>query len=197
MLNELIFEYQNLIFKVDKVCQELEKIYREHLVCRPGCSQCCEVERTVCSIEAYVVEKQLSSLSARKIKRLRKLHKDDDETCPMLLRNRCVIYPVRPIVCRTHGLPIFYREAEREFVDYCRLNFTQLPENYEFEEKCILDMNPFNVELIQLDKKFFEHVSAKTWHPDKRRSLKNILFEIDIRQSQSSGSDQQGRNNFV
>jgi Fe-S-cluster containining protein len=181
ILNEILFQYQNLIFKVDSVCHELEKLYREHLVCKPGCSQCCEVERTVCSVEAYIAEQQLLTLSSQKIRRLKKLHRHDDETCPMLLRNRCVIYPARPIICRTHGLPILYREAERAFVDYCRLNFTQLEQDHEFEEKAILDMNPFNVELVQIDKKFSEYVLGETWRPDNRRSLKKILFNPNLK----------------
>jgi len=180
MLNELLFQYQNLIFKIDRLCQQLEKLYQEHLICKPGCSQCCEVERTVCSIEAYIVEQQLSHLTSQKIKRLRKLYRHDDETCPMLLRDRCVIYPARPIICRTHGLPILYREAVRAFVDYCRLNFTKLPETHEFQESYILDMNPFNAELIELDKKFSENILSKTWHPDNRKSLKSILFDLSL-----------------
>lgn len=180
-LNEILFQYHNLIFKIDKFCKRLEKLYREHLVCKPGCSMCCEVERTVCSIEAYIVEQQLLTLSPEKIKRLKKLHKDDDETCPMLLRKRCVIYPVRPIICRTHGLPILYREAERSFVDYCRLNFTTLLREHEFDEDHILDMNPYNAELTKIDKSFAENVLGKNWRPGTRRSLKSVLFNFKIK----------------
>ncbi|UCE06490.1 MAG: YkgJ family cysteine cluster protein [bacterium] len=182
LVNEILYQYHNLIFKVDSICQKLEEFYQEHLVCKPGCSQCCKVERTVYPIEAYIIDQQLLTLTLQKIKRLKKLHKDDDETCPMLLKNRCVVYPARPIICRTHGLPILYREAERAFVDYCRLNFTQLPEGFEFEEKYLLDMNHFNTELIQIDKKFAEHILGKTWRPDNRRSLKNILFHSKLKE---------------
>ncbi|MDZ7263769.1 MAG: YkgJ family cysteine cluster protein [candidate division KSB1 bacterium] len=179
MLNEILFEYQNLVYKVDSRCQELEQRHRQHLVCQPGCSQCCEVERTVLAIEAYVVEQRLRSLSPERIKRLRKLYRNNDDVCPLLLRDRCVIYTARPIICRTHGLPILYREAARSFVDYCRLNFTKLPETHIFPASDILDMNDFNVELIQLDKKFAEYVLRTRWRPDQRRSLKSILFEFD------------------
>lgn len=178
LIEEILFDYHNLVFKIDKRSKDLATLYREHLVCRPGCSQCCEVERTVCSIEAHIIEQQLLTLSHEKIKQLKKIHKDDDETCPMLLRKRCVVYPVRPIICRTHGLPILYREAERSFVDYCRLNFTKLPQTHEFEDRHILDVNSYNVELIEIDKSFTENVLGKTWRPRSRRSLKNILFNL-------------------
>ena len=180
-LDEILFQYQNLLFKVDSTCDELEKVYREHLICKPGCSQCCEVERTVCAVEAYIIEQQLLLLSVQKIRRLRKLYKDNDETCPMLLRNRCVIYPARPIICRTHGLPILYHEAERTFIDYCRLNFSKLPEHHLFKKEKILDMNPYYVELIQIDKKYFEHILGKTWRANQRRSIKSILFNLNLK----------------
>lgn len=181
MLNEILFEYQNLVYKVDSLCQKLEQLHQRHLVCRPGCSQCCEVERTVLPIEAYVVEQRLRMLSPERIKRLRKLHHKNDDVCPLLLRDRCVIYAARPIICRTHGLPILYREAARSFVDYCRLNFTKLPQTHIFQANEILDMNDFNVELIQLDKKFAEYVLRTRWRPDQRRSLKCILFELNAK----------------
>ena len=63
ILGEILFQYQNLIFKVDSVCRELEELHQEHLICKPGCSQCCEVERTVCSVEAYIVEQSLIKTS--------------------------------------------------------------------------------------------------------------------------------------
>jgi len=135
----------------------------------------------VLPLEAYIIEQHLRNFSPQRIKRLRKLYKNDDETCPMLLRDRCVIYPVRPIICRTHGLPILYREAGRAFVDYCRLNFTRMPLDYEFPEEDILDMNPFNIELIELDQYFAEDVTHEPWRPNNRRSLKSILFNIDLR----------------
>lgn len=182
LLNEILFLYQNLIFKVDSFCQKLETLYHDHLVCKPGCSQCCEVERTILPVEAYIVEQQLLTLSLPKIKQIKKLHKDDDETCPLLLKDRCVIYPARPIICRTYGLPILYHEAERAFIDYCRLNFIQLPRDYEFEENYILDMNSFQIELIQIDKQFAEHISGQRWRPNNRRSLRNILFHLDLKQ---------------
>jgi Fe-S-cluster containining protein len=133
-------------------------------------------------VEAYIIEQELLTLPMQKIKQIKKLCKDDDETCIFLIKNRCMIYPVRPIICRTYGLPILYHEAERAFVDYCRLNFTQLPTDYEFEEQAILDLNTFYTELIQIDKKFVQHISGQSWHPNNRKSLKNILFHLELKQ---------------
>ena len=186
MLESILFNYQNLIYKIERECRRLEEYYHEHLICKPGCSQCCEVERSVLSIEAYIIEQQLKRFSGARIRKLRNQHRRDDHNCPMLWKNLCIIYPVRPIICRTHGLPIFYHEAEITFVDYCRLNFTRLPDDYKFQDKYVLDMRPFNSELVSLDQQFTEQVLHKSWYPDNRILLKDVLFNLKIPQSKKS-----------
>jgi len=156
MIEEILFQYQNLLHKIEQVCKRLSEYYAEHIICKPGCNQCCQVERTVIGLEAYIVEQQLLTLSSQRIRKLRNLHRKNDEHCPLLWNKLCVIYPARPIICRTHGLPIFYDEAEITFMDYCRLNFTKLPENYKFVNKNVLDLVKFNTKLVQLDQQFTE-----------------------------------------
>ncbi len=177
MLEEIIFEYQNLVHKIEQTCSRLENFYKEHIVCQPGCSDCCKVDRSVLSIEAYFIRQQLKEFSAARIRKMRSRYKKNDQYCPMLWHDLCAIYPVRPIICRTHGLPIQYVEAEIAFVDYCRLNFTQLPETYEFQDEYIIDMREFNSELVRLDQRFVSEVLRKKWDPFKRISLINILLE--------------------
>jgi len=178
MLQDILFQYQNLVHKVDRICEKLENHYADHLVCKPGCSKCCQVERSVLSIEAYVIEEELKLLSVQRIRRLRNQHRKNDQTCPLLWKNRCVIYLSRPIICRTHGLPIFYHEAEITFIDYCRLNFTKLPENYVFNNKNVLDMRTFNTELLRLEQLYFSQVLRKKWKPDNRILLQKILADV-------------------
>ncbi|NOZ61262.1 MAG: hypothetical protein GXO74_06235 [Calditrichaeota bacterium] len=176
MLEEIIFEYQSLIHKIEQTCSQLEGFYQEHLICRSGCSHCCKVDRSVLAIEAYFIEQQLKEFSTGRIRKMRSQYKKNDQYCPMLWHDRCAIYPARPIICRIQGLPILYVEAEIAFVDYCRLNFTQLPENYEFNEKRIIDMREFNSEVARLDQQFVEDVLGEKWDRYQRISLKRILF---------------------
>ncbi len=182
MLEEILFQYQNLVHKVDQVWKNLRLHYDSHIICSPGCSHCCEVERTILSIEAYVVEQQLATLSPQRLKKLRSRHRlKNDTRCPMLWGNLCAIYFARPIICRTHGLPIFYCEAEITFIDYCRLNFTQLDKKYQFDDKFVLDMAEFNVELVRLDHQFAEFILGKPWRPTNRQSLRKILKNLTIK----------------
>lgn len=167
--------------KIERVCKKLENFYEGHLICKPGCSQCCEIEPTVFSLEAFFVGQQLLTLSPQRIKKMRARLRNNDEKCPMLWNNLCVIYPARPIICRTRGFPIYYTEAEITFIDYCRLNFTTLSENYKFRNEYVLKMTNFNEKLVQLDQQFTEQVSGKLWHPDNRISLRKILKDLDLK----------------
>ncbi len=180
MLDDILFQYQNLLHKIGRICSRLEKLYAEHLVCKPGCSHCCQVERSVLSIEAYIIEQKLKTFTLQRIRRLRRSHKKNDEHCPLLWKNRCVVFHERPIICRTHGLPIYYHEAEITFIDYCRLNFTELPPDNEFDEKHVLDMNKFNEDLTRIDILFSEQILNKKWQPDNRIPLKRILNDIQF-----------------
>lgn len=178
MLRDIIFQYQNLVHKVDHVCKKMENHYADYLICKPGCSLCCQVERSVLSVEAFIIEEELKLLSTHRIRKLRSQHRKNDQTCPLLWSNRCAIYLSRPILCRTHGLPIFYHEAEITFIDYCRLNFANLLEDYKFNKKFVLDMHPFNAELNRIDQLFFSQVFKKKWKPHNRILLKNILANM-------------------
>ena len=183
MLEDILFQYQNLVHKVDQVCKNLMNHYRAYIICSPGCSQCCEVERTVLPIEAHVIEQQLSIFSPQRIKKLRARHRKNDASCPMLWENLCSIYFARPIICRTHGLPIFYTEAEITFIDYCRLNFTELAADYKFDENGVLDMTRLNAELVHLDQQFAEMVLRKKWQANDRTSLRRILKNLIVKNS--------------
>ncbi len=46
----------------------------------------------------------------------------DGDRCPLLLDDCCLLYQARPIICRTHGLPILITEEAGRRVDVCPLN---------------------------------------------------------------------------
>jgi len=46
-----------------------------------------------------------------------------DGPCPLLDQGRCSLYPARPIICRTHGLPLLVGEGPERRVDFCPENF--------------------------------------------------------------------------
>ena len=62
-----------------------------------------------------------------------------------------------------------------------RLNFKNLPENYEFSKKNVLDMRGFNSELIRYDQQYTIHVLNQDWQPDNRISLREMLFNLKMK----------------
>jgi Fe-S-cluster containining protein len=93
-----------------------------------GCSDCCR-RFTVTGLEAEVIREGLDALPAARRDELAK--RADDATtdvCPALdADGRCAIYAHRPVICRTHGLPIRFTEQRAgrslPMLDACPKNF--------------------------------------------------------------------------
>jgi Fe-S-cluster containining protein len=59
--------------------------------------------------------------------RIRARTAESDGTCPLLGNGLCLLYNSRPLICRTHGLPLLLTEENRQLVDYCPENFRDIP----------------------------------------------------------------------
>lgn len=98
----------------------------EAFACRAGCESCCHQRFGVFEVEAAPVREALARL-ARTDPALRarvRAQADDpahQHHCALLVEGRCAIYDERPLICRSHGLPVL---ADGR-VDHCPLNFTE------------------------------------------------------------------------
>lgn len=122
--------YLELLNKIDTKAAELEAMHRPHLRCSLACHGCCKPGLTVFPVEAEHIREYLTErpeLLARTLENeKRDPHKG--QRCSFLdAKGACLIYPVRPVVCRTHGLPLEIREEERVYRDVCPLNFQEMP----------------------------------------------------------------------
>jgi hypothetical protein len=77
----------------------------------------------------------------------------DEDFCPFLADNSCTIYPVRPITCRTHGLPIRSASLTGGSIDCCPLNFTERDLSI-IEKKYVLDIDMITDNLMRLNLAF-------------------------------------------
>lgn len=93
------------------------------LNCMKGCSQCCEVDRTVFGIEAEIIADHIEGLSDQDFNSLIKLLKEtqdkDPNHCAFLKEGACLVYEARPLICRSHGLVHLRPEGPH----HCELNF--------------------------------------------------------------------------
>jgi uncharacterized protein len=98
------------------------------ITCHAGCSDCCR-RFTVTGIEAEVIREGLAALDATRRDELATRARDAaTDVCPALdLDGRCAIYAHRPVICRTHGLPIRFTEVRAgrslPMLDACPKNF--------------------------------------------------------------------------
>jgi hypothetical protein len=98
----------------------------DQFACRSGCSSCCQAGFGVFELEAADIRKHLAVLreaNPELRQRIRAQATDPTrERCALLVDDRCSVYEVRPIICRSMGLPVL--AAGR--IDVCPLNFVDV-----------------------------------------------------------------------
>ncbi len=136
--------YEELMAKVDRTVEDLEKRHREHLVCMPGCDACCREWLSFYPVEiAYIslwVARQKAALQEEISKRL-EIARETPRSggCPLLKDGRCLAYPVRPLLCRSHGLLLNVADPGHppEPVRSCELNYRDTDPSVFDPSQCI------------------------------------------------------------
>jgi hypothetical protein len=95
--------------------------------CRAGCSSCC-VAFSVAPIEADRLRAALTRLAVAEPALRRRLRDQGTQAerraCALLVDDRCSVYDERPIICRSHGLPVRATlDDGRVHTSVCPLNF--------------------------------------------------------------------------
>lgn len=108
--------YTQLLSKVDAMFAQVKARHEGQFQCIAGCFGCCQAGLTVSNVEATRISSWLSDHSAITAKiRDRSQMLNDPELCSLLDREgRCSIYEVRPVICRSHGMPVSFEEMPEE-----------------------------------------------------------------------------------
>lgn len=144
--------YKKLRGTIDKECEDLEKEHKKHMKCKIGCSMCC-MDYSIFPIEFYSIvealKKQDKQTPAYK-------NPDNSDSCIFLHNHQCSIYNERPIICRTHGLPLLFMNENSEWeLSACELNFTEFDMG-KFSEENTFSQDKYNSKLFLLNKTFLE-----------------------------------------
>lgn len=148
-MSRLLENYHRLVEKVDSLCEGIASMLGESLTCHPGCSSCC-LAISVFPVEAVALIEAANRLTPGQLKHL-KQHLEGwkpGDTCPLLEESRCLLYEARPIICRTHGLPILISEPGGKRVDVCPLNchgLEKIPGN------AMVDLERLNTMLVAVN----------------------------------------------
>jgi Fe-S-cluster containining protein len=158
--------YRNLVAKVDALCGSIEREHAERITCCKGCDSCCR-HISLFWVEAAGLALALRDLPRDTVSLIREKARSAsaEGACPLLEKGICLLYMARPIICRTHGLPILTSESGRRMVDFCPRNFIgveSLPGN------SIIDLDLLNTSLAAVNALFV----AEFFHgcpPEKER----------------------------
>ena len=141
--------YNQLVARIDALCETIQASLREQITCSEGCSSCCTAI-TIFPVEAAALRAALNKLPEQEADNIRRhisTH-GNSERCPILLNHRCLLYQARPIICRTHGLPIIYTESDQRKSDCCPLN---LSETGSITGSSVIDLDKLNPLLVAVN----------------------------------------------
>lgn len=163
--------YKQLTARVDALCSAIAATLGEQITCSEGCSSCCTAI-TVFPVEAAAILEALENLPERKAEEIRRHISEhaDDERCPLLFHHRCLLYDARPIICRTHGLPITYFANGTHSSDCCPLNLTDCE---SLSGTSVVDIDKLNHLLVAVNSLYLAQSESSA--TAERFSIANIF----------------------
>lgn len=120
--------YAELTGKVEAFFDRVRGKYASAIQCAAGCSDCCSVRLSVPQVEAEAIDEALAADPAWANALAERAATRPAERCAALGDDgACEIYHMRPLVCRSHGIPIRARRPDNRVrltvVDACFKNF--------------------------------------------------------------------------
>ncbi len=149
-IQDVLANYQELCRFCDGFWDKVLARHPQDLQCKKGCCYCCGLE-SVSAIEAYSIRGYLNKEST--LPEGAPSASSTSEMCSFLSNGLCLIYQVRPLICRTHGLPISSASLTGNTIDCCPLNFNHM-KLQNIEPDCVLDVDMITDNLIQLNMAF-------------------------------------------
>ena len=151
-MEDLLYNYRQLVARIDSLCAGIAKALGEQITCSEGCSACCTAI-TFFPVEASALAAALDALPEEEAKEIRRHVAElaEGERCPLLRHDRCLLYGARPIICRTHGLPIMYGTGQERRIDYCPRNLT---DSESLPGSAIIDLDNLNSLLVAVNSLF-------------------------------------------
>lgn len=184
--------YGELAAKVDAFFARVAGRHGDAMQCRAGCSACCVAGLSVTGVEAEAIREGLAAMPDEERARLRERARgresargEESAACPALdEEGRCSIYAARPLVCRSHGLPIRMPSGRGlPVIDACPKNFASGGPG-AVEADCVLDQTTLSTVLHAVDR---EHAEATGRAAGERIALAALLMEDGCAREENAG----------
>ncbi len=173
---DVLKNYFDLIERVDELCRRVTRDYGAHIVCDRGCDGCCRCF-SLFPVEAAALSAALRELPRTRVEHIRKRARAaaHDDACPLLEDGACLLYTTRPIICRTHGLPILTVQDGRQHVDVCPLNFKNVE---SLPASAMIDIDRLNTTLVAINGLFVAEYGGPSSLPERIRMVEALLGEM-------------------
>jgi Fe-S-cluster containining protein len=175
-LDLLLKNYTALIKRVDTHIKQVEKDYSRQIVCKKGCDSCCRF-LNLFPVEAFALSAAFLGMEASRRDPVMAELKKNADNCPLLIKGQCLLYENRPVICRTHGYPLYFEKDGETLVDFCPKNFKDVT---SFPRNALFDLEQLNTLLAAINKEFLESIETSPPIDDRipmSRAL--LLLEID------------------
>lgn len=141
--------YRTLVTRVEELCQRTVGALSSHITCRAGCDACCR-HLSIFAVEAAAIRAALNELPPEKAALIRAKAQGlrEDSPCPLLHDGLCLLYQARPVICRTHGLPLLLLRDGEKSIDFCPENFQGLP---SIPGSAVIDLELLNMMLATIN----------------------------------------------
>jgi len=173
LTDESLANYLSLLARVDQLCGEITVQFAGQISCKAGCSSCCR-HLSLFAIEAANLVKAVSKLPVEVRKTLAGgIGWPANGSCPLLLDDCCTVYASRPVICRTHGLPLLAEADGVRSVDCCPENFRgagSLPGS------AVINLETLNSALVAINSLFVSKNSEERFRGRERFSIADIII---------------------
>jgi hypothetical protein len=174
---DTLLNYRNFVAKVDSLCQQIVAVYYEQMACRKGCDGCCQ-HFSLFSVEAVSLAAALRELPENRVIQIRENARlaSLEGPCPLLENGGCILYTARPIICRTHGLPILTRADGMPTVDFCPKNFRGID---TLPGHAVIDLDQMNTLLTVINSRFVaDFFKGRSAVEDRLTIAEALLLEL-------------------
>jgi uncharacterized protein len=170
----LLRNSRGLLGKIDSFWAQVASACPGQLACRQGCDGCCR-HLSLFWVEGAALGAALAGLPQAQVATIRRRARQaaPDGPCPLLSQGSCLLYVARPVICRTHGLPVLLANPQgQRQLDHCPENFRDMD---HLPAGIVLDLEVLNTTLAAVNRLFVAEFFSGASRPE-RLSIADFLL---------------------
>ena len=169
---ENLANYLLLLIRVDQLCGKITEQFSDQIACRAGCSGCCR-HLSLFPVETANLFRAIKNLPIEiKVILSERIQWTENDSCPLLLDDCCTVYQSRPVICRTHGLPLVTETDGGRVVDCCPENFRTAG---SLPGSVVINLETLNSALVAINAMFIVNNDDECFQISDRYTIAEII----------------------